>query len=100
MAKMNKTVDDYESAAGWSSKHFAADALDLILKLKAKGIKVDIGRTVIHIGLNLKAYVHHNGRSAEYATITDWNGVEIESFHYTEFKNLSALIQRELGIQL
>lgn len=98
MPKMNKTLAEFQEASGWSSKHFASEAGPFIKSLIKAGVKVQIGRTVIHIGENLKAYVHYNGRSAEFATITDRNGVEINSFHYTEFENLKSLVKQELGL--
>lgn len=95
---MNKTLEEFEDAKGWSSKHFAAEAGPFIKDLQGAGVPVQIGRTVIHIGENLKAYVHYQGRSAEFATITDRNGVELQTFHFTEFENLKSLVKQELGL--
>ena len=87
---------EYEANDGWSSSLFAKGAAALIRRLKESGVKVSVGRTVIHIGENMKAYVHYNGRTKEYATITDRNGVELQTFHHTEFEDLSNFILKEL----
>lgn len=99
MSKMNKTLEEFEAAKGWSSKLFYTEAHTFVLELAKSGIPVDFGRTVIHIGQTLKAYVHYQGRTSEFATITDRNGVEIESFHFTEFEKLKTLVKQELGLK-
>ena len=83
---------EYAVNGGWSSKFFAANAGALLQELNTLGVRVIVGRTVIHIGQNLKAYVHHNGRSNEYATITDARGVELDTFHHTQFAMLRELV--------
>ena len=88
---------EYVSNGGWSSAHFAPNAIPLLEELKAAGVKVTVGRTVIHVN-NIKAYVHHNGRSEEYATITDFRGRELATFHHTEFDALAAFIKTRLGL--
>jgi ribosomal protein S18 len=99
MAGMNKSLVEYEQNGGWSSKLFAKQAVALMAELAAQGVDVKIGRTVIHIKKNkktLKAYVHHNGRSEEYATITDSKGVELLTVHYKDFEQLSQYIKDTL----
>lgn len=91
MGKLDKTLGEYEENGGWSSHHFAANGAALIRELMEAGADVKIGRTVIHVSngdSRLKAYVHHNGRSREYATITDWAGEELLTVHHTEFEKL------------
>ena len=88
---------EYVQNGGWSSAHFAPRAIPLMQELKAAGVKVTVGRTVIHMN-NLKAYVHHNGRTEEYATITNFKGVELATFHYTEFDDLAAFIKQALKL--
>lgn len=83
---------EYEAANGWSSKLFAPTAVSLMQELKARRIKIVVGRSVIHIGDTIKAYVHHNGRSAEHATFTDWHGNELATFHHTEHERLKAFV--------
>jgi hypothetical protein len=86
---------EYVANGGWSSFHFAAKALPLIGELKAMNVPVVIGRSVIHIGTGatmLKAYVHHNGKSEEWATITNSRGVELGSFHFLDFVHLKRLV--------
>lgn len=93
---MKKTLEEYESGGGWSSHFFAEKAVTLIKELQKENISVTIGRTVIHIshnGKSLKTYVHHNGRSREYATITDKKGNELITVHYTEFEKLEEFIK-------
>jgi hypothetical protein len=86
---------EYIASEGWSSKLFASTAIALMGELKARGIKVTVGRSVIHIGGTIKAYVHHNGRTAEYATFTDGRGTELATFHYTEAEGLKAFVHGE-----
>ena len=93
---MKDRFEDYEKATGWSSKRFAPNALPLLAELKVAGHSITVGRSVIHIAGTLKAYVHHNGRSAEYATITDMAGAELATFHYTDFASLASFIKSKL----
>ena len=90
---------EYVANGGWSSALFAPQALPLIGELKSAGILITVGRSVIHLGKKLKAYVHHNGRTPEYATITDFRGTELATFHHTEFEKLSEFIKLELGLK-
>jgi hypothetical protein len=99
MSKMQKSIEEYEANGGWSSHFFAENAVNLMNELQLLGIEVVIGRTVIHLnkdGKKLKAYVHHNGRTREYATITDRTGAELLTVHYTDFSKLSAFIKEQL----
>lgn len=87
---------EYIANDGWSSKHFVPMAVPLLQELQAAGVQVVVGRSVIHLAKKLKAYVHHNGRTEEYATITDWKGNELGTFHHTEAHGLRAMILDEL----
>lgn len=100
MTKMSKTIEEYENSNGWSSHFFAENAVKLMKELQELGIDVVVGRTVIHLEKNkkkLKAYVHHNGRNREYATITDSKGNELLSIHYTDFNTLSEFVKATLN---
>lgn len=94
---MKDKSEDYVANGGWSSALFAQHAIPLMSDLKDQGVQVTVGRSVIHIGKKLKAYVHHNGRTAEFATITDWKGVELDTFHHTDFVKLAKFIKLKLG---
>lgn len=94
---MKDRTDGYIANGGWSSKLFAAEAIKFMGELKALGYEITVGRSVIWIGGICKAYVHHNGRSEEFATITNVNGKELGSFHYTEFDKLRACVLERLG---
>lgn len=98
MSKLSRSLEAYEKEDGWSSKLFAKRAIPLLKKLAASEVAVEVGRTVIYLTgkQKLKAYVHHNGRSKEFATITDAKGVELATFHYTEFDALERFILEEL----
>lgn len=97
---MKDKFDEYKEADGWSSQLFAACAISLMEELKAKGVHVTVGRSVIHIGQGrkkLKAYVHHNGRTPEYATFTDCRGTELATYHHTETEGLRAFVLGEIN---
>lgn len=96
---MRDKSDEYVANGGWSSALFAPQAIVLMSELKIADVIVVVGRNVIHIGRKLKAYVHHNGRTPEYATITDFRGTELASFHHTEFEKLSEFVKLELGLK-
>ena len=101
MPMLKKSLDEYAANGGWSSKLFADQAVPLMRELMAAGVTLKVGRHTIHLEANgnkIKAYVHHNGRTPEYATITDKKGTEIESFHYTEFSKLEACVKTQLGL--
>lgn len=89
---------EYIANDGWSSKLFAPNAIPLMQELVQAGMQVTVGRSVIHVGKKLKAYVHHNGRTEEYATITDRRGTELATFHYSEFHKLREFVLLELGV--
>lgn len=96
MARMARTPDEYKSNDGWSSHYFAKNAILLMDELQSLGSIIKIGRTVIHINLGnrkLKAYVHYNGRSEEYATITDNKGQELFTAHHSDFNQLSIFVK-------
>jgi hypothetical protein len=96
MARLGRTLEEYKSNSGWSSALFAENAVTLMNELMSKNIEVKIGRTVVHIGKKLKAYVHYSGRTEEYATITDRKGNELLTVHYTEFDKLSKFVKDEM----
>jgi hypothetical protein len=84
---LSKSVEEYEKGGGWSSSLFYKSAMVIFKKLQKADYTVDVGRTVVYISKGrhkLKAYVHYNGRSKEYLTITDGKGTELETFHYTD----------------
>jgi len=86
---------EYVANGGWSSHHFAPKAIPLMQELIGMGVQVTVGRSVIHIGTGkkkIKAYVHHNGKSEEWATITDSKGNELGSFHFLDFVHLKRLV--------
>lgn len=98
MARLGRTLEEYTANGGWSSHYFAENAVRLMGELKDLGVDVVIGRTVIHLtkgDVKLKAYVHHNGRSEEYATITKFNGEELLTAHYTDFKKLGDFVKHQ-----
>lgn len=47
----------------------------------------------------IKCYVHHNGRSKEYATFTDYKGNEILTVHYTEFDKITNYFKEKFQTQ-
>jgi len=84
MRKLSKTFKDFLGNSGWSANKFLEHALYLHEKFIGE---VEIGRTVVylkHKNQQLKLYVHHNGRTAEYLTLTDAKGNELTTFHYTD----------------
>lgn len=91
--KLSKSVEEYERAGGWSSSKFYKPALALMKELACRGVKVDVGRTVIYVGEKFKCYVHHNGRSKDYATITNFQGAELITAHYTEFDKIETFLR-------
>lgn len=99
MRELSQTLKAYEDNEGWSSKLFHAPAVLLMKELMGIGIKITVGRTVIHIANTLKAYVHHNGRTSEFATITDRRGVELATFHHTNFEKLREFVLLQLGVK-
>jgi hypothetical protein len=93
---MAHTLEEYEAQKGWSSELFADHAGQLMRELIDLGVRVTIHRTVIHLRGktgSIKAYVHHNGRSPEWATLTNWRGEELGSFHHTDFDQLAASVK-------
>lgn len=101
MPMMKKSLEEYAENGGWSSKLFAENAVPLMKELMDSGVNLKVGRHVIHLeanGKKIKAYVHHNGRTPEYATLTDHRGQELDSFHYTEFPKLELRVRTELGL--
>jgi hypothetical protein len=82
---LSRSVEEFFRAGGWSAYRFVPHARHVLVNLP-EGVAVEVGRTVIHLvgpTRTLRVYVHHNGRSAEYATFTDDRGRELESFHFT-----------------
>ena len=101
MARLGRTIEEYEAECGWSSALFAGPAVALMKELMGKGVQVTLGRTVVHLStdaVKLKAYVHHNGRTHEFATITDVKGNELKSFHYQEFSQLRIFLLQKLDL--
>lgn len=95
---MRDKSQEYVANGGWSSALFAPNAIPLMGELQTQGVKVTVGRSVIHIGKKLKAYVHHNGRTPEYATITDFRGTELATFHHTDFVKLAEFVKQKLEL--
>ena len=84
--QLGKTIEEYMNSNGWSSGLFINHARFLFAKLKDK-VHFRVGRTVIHVFTEtrtIKFYVHHNGRSKEFMTITDVNGKELQTYHCSE----------------
>lgn len=98
---MSHTLEEYEAQKGWSSELFVDNAGRLMRELIGAGIHIRIHRTVIHLRSkthSVKAYVHHNGRSPEWATLTTWRGEELGSFHHTDFEQLASSLKSQLGV--
>lgn len=99
---MKDKSDEYVENDGWSSKLFSSTAIVLMEELRILGVQVTVGRSVIHIGegrKKLKAYVHHNGRTPEFATFTDCRGTELATFHHTEIEGLRAFVIGEVNAE-
>lgn len=83
---LSKSIEEYLAAGGWSSNLFLEHAKVLFNDRDLKrGCKFEVGRSVIYIrsgGQVLKVYVHHNGRTKEYMTLSE-GGTEVATFHYT-----------------
>jgi hypothetical protein len=93
---LSQSIEQYEANHGWSSELFADNAVRLLKELQDAGVHLQVGRRVIYIGkgiTRIKAYVHHNGRSPEFATVTNATGDELATFHYTEFDKLESFIK-------
>jgi hypothetical protein len=100
--RLKRSVEEYEANSGWSSHYFAENAAGLMRQLMARGVAVSVGRTVVHMskdGLKLKAYVHHNGRSEEFATITRNNGEELLTVHYTDFHQITNFLFQQFKLE-
>lgn len=86
MSKMSRTKEEYFANSGWSSHHFMKHAQVLIPELEKK-FEMAFGRHVIHLKKDgktvAKFYVHKNGRSREYATLTDAKGKELLTVHHS-----------------
>lgn len=85
MPRMSKSFDEYLENSGWSSHLFQKHASYLYLLLGSVAV-IKVGRTVITMESKtskIKFYVHHNGRSKEYMTITDAQGNELITYHHT-----------------
>lgn len=98
MRKLSKSLEQYEENGGWSSSLFYKPAVALMKDLIQRGVKVDVGRHVIYVGEKLKCYVHYNGRSKEYATVTDVKGNELLTVHHTEFAKLEEFIRATISV--
>lgn len=96
MARLGRSIEEYEENGGWSSHFFAENAARLMRELQTMGVSLQVGRTVVHMekdNVKLKAYVHHAGRTEEYATITTRSGIELLTVHYTEFQKLENFVK-------
>lgn len=87
MRKLSKSIEQYLEAGGWSSNLFVEHARRLFEdKHFTRTCDFEVGRSVIYIRSNgkmIKAYVHHNGRSKEFMTLTNEKGDELATFHYS-----------------
>jgi hypothetical protein len=84
--KLSKSIEEYLTAEGWSSKKFLKHAEFAFNELKE--LKIYVGRSVIYITNPvlcnmIKAYVHLHGRTSEWVTFTDEKGIELESVHFS-----------------
>lgn len=93
MRKLSKSIEEYEKAGGWSSSLFHPHAVKLLKELKQRNVEIEVGRTVIYVDRELKVYVHNNGRSKEYATVTDMNGKELITRHISKVEELMTWIE-------
>lgn len=83
--QLSKSPEEYLANNGWSSALFLEHAKLAFTSLP--GVEIKVGRTVVVCtqgDKTVKVYVHHNGRSKEYLTITDKHGRELWTFHYTD----------------
>ena len=93
MRKLSKSIEKYLEAGGWSSSNFFEHAKVLFKDRDINCVAAfEVGRSVIYLrhsaqGKMLKFYVHHNGRSKEFMTITYENGDEYKTFHYSASVN-------------
>jgi hypothetical protein len=87
MKKLTRNIDEYLQYGGWSSSLFFNHAKLLFRDKDINRLATfEIGRTVVYLrarGKLFKFYVHYQGRSKEYLTLTDSHGVEIAAYHYT-----------------
>ena len=76
--KLSQSIEKYLVNNGWSSQFFLPHA-EYIFKHLPSEIKIDVGRTVIHLtgSKMIKAYVHYHGKSKEYVSLTDDHGNEL-----------------------
>jgi hypothetical protein len=99
VARLGRTIDEYAENGGWSSHFFAENAQRLMRELTSRGVELQLGRTTVHLkreAVKLKVYVHHNGRTEEYATVTAFDGRELLTVHYKDFDELESFIMGEL----
>lgn len=78
----------YFKNSGWSS-HLFLDHAKYILPRVKEFCGVVIGRLSIRLTdsngkVVLRIFVHHNGRTNEFMTITDSKQKELATFHYTD----------------
>jgi hypothetical protein len=82
--QMSKSVDDYLSNEGWSSRAFVPIAKVLFKELPEHGIETRVGRTVVHLVRSgvviLKCHVHYEGRSRNVLTVTTATGHVLHDF--------------------
>lgn len=90
MRRLNQTVESYLANQGWSSSAFLEHAKFLFAELPKYDITISVGRTVVYLNretrlgctvLVLKCYVHYQGASRQYLTITDSSGNALKSFY-------------------
>ena len=103
MKKMSKSITDYLENSGWSSENFLDHAKYAFEKLAGTSVDVKVGRTVIYLTsqkATIKLYVHRNGLSNKFLTITDENGDDLEVLHcdIVSPEDLYAIICKHLDI--
>lgn len=84
--KLSKSQKEFFANMGWSAHKFLPHAYHLAANFIGE---IGVGRTVVYLHHNntlIKVYVHHNGRSDDYLTLTDSKGHELQTLHCSEPK--------------
>lgn len=96
---MNTIKDSYFENNGWSSELFFKHA-QVILPVLEKRYKLEYDRHWIKLYKNNKhiatIWVHYNGRSNENMTVTNCDGQEVRTYHYS--LSTEKLLERLLGV--
>ena len=88
--RLTQSVESYLANEGWSSSKFLDHAKFLFDELPKYDIRIEVGRTVVYLHrttrlgcdvVALKCYVHYQGASKEYLTVTDAKGNAIKCFY-------------------